>query len=61
MGTWWNSVANEVKRQPRAAMSPPMTEVSRVDFRRQTAMTSGDTSCDTDSDTTPNKPESGPV
>ena len=34
-----------------------MTDVRRVDLRRQTAMTNGDTNKDTEEDKTPNKPE----
>ena len=52
MMTCSSSDANDVKRQPRVRTRPPMTDVSRVDFRRQTAMTSGDTKSDTDNEMT---------
>jgi hypothetical protein len=40
--SWWCWLANEEKRHPRAATSPPMTPVSLVDLRLQTPIVSGE-------------------
>ena len=52
-----SSVANDAKRQPSVTTSPPMTDVSRVDFRRQTAITNGETRFDTEKARTLKMPE----
>lgn len=39
--TWCSCWANEAKRAASASTSPPSTAVSRVDFLRQSATTSG--------------------
>ena len=57
MKSWWNCVAKEVKRQPKAATRPPMTAVSRVDFLRQNDIVTGDTRRPTDMETAPTHPE----
>lgn len=57
MKTWWNFVANEVKRQPRAATSPPKTAERRVLLRLQMDTQSGDRNIDTAMDKEPSHAE----
>lgn len=54
--SWWNCVANEVNKHPRAVMRPPMTAVTLVDFRRQKAMVTGDMRRATPVDIAPSHP-----
>jgi hypothetical protein len=48
--SWWCWLANEEKRHPRAATSPPMTPVSLVDLRLQTPIVSGEMNRETPAD-----------
>lgn len=50
-------MAKEVKRHPRAVISPPMTAVTLVDLRRQKAIVTGEISRATPVDIAPSHPE----
>ena len=39
---WWNWLAKEENKQPRARTRPPITPVNRVDFRLQTPTVNGE-------------------
>lgn len=51
--SWWNCVANEVNRQPRAPTNPPRIAVNRNDFFLHMAMKIGDASSVTHVDIAP--------
>lgn len=55
--SWWNWVAKEVKRQPRAVTRPASTAVTLVDLRRQNAMVTGEMKRATPVDIAPSHPK----
>lgn len=56
MNNWTNSVANDVKRQPRAAISPPKTPASLVLFDLQSATKSGEKKREMATEREPSRP-----
>ena len=56
MKSWWNWLAKDVKRHPKAVTKPPKTAVKRVDFRLQIPMVMGDISNERHDDVAPSHP-----
>lgn len=50
-------MANEVNKQPRAAIKPPITAVTLVDLRLQNAIVTGEIKSATPVDIAPSHPE----
>ena len=56
MKSWWNWLAKDVKRHPKAVTKPPKTAVKRVDFLLQIPMVMGDISNERHDDVAPSHP-----
>jgi hypothetical protein len=56
MKSWWNWLAKDVKRHPKAVISPPKTAVKRVDFLLQMPIVIGDINNERQVDVAPNHP-----
>ena len=55
--SWWNWLAKEEKRHPKANTRPPITAVSRVDLRLHTPTVKGEKISPKDSERPPRAPE----
>ena len=56
MKSWWNWLAKDVKRHPKAVTKPPKTAVKRVDFLLQIPMVMGDISNERHDEVAPSHP-----
>ena len=56
MKSWWNWLAKEVNRHPKAVIRPPITAVKRVDFLLQIPIVIGDINNERQVDVAPNHP-----